>query len=74
MKVILQISFYKNWIWVVQLVIYVNLLPHYDKDELSHLLFSHVVACKMYVIRNYHGVKVKKLHNLFTNLFLSKGP
>ncbi len=41
----------------MQLVIYVNLLPHYNRVELSHLFFTHVVACKMFVIRDCHGAK-----------------
>jgi hypothetical protein len=41
----------------MQLVIYVKLFPHYNMHELSHLLFTHVVACKMFVIGSCHGAR-----------------
>jgi hypothetical protein len=56
----------------MRLVIYVKLLPHYNMQELSYLLFTHIVACEMFVIRSCHDAKVRRFHNLFNNLLSLK--
>jgi len=42
-----QSILHKNWVIVSCLVVYLNLLPHSSKNKLSHVFFTHVVACKM---------------------------